>query len=230
MKKVIKAIIVSLVFLTMPTYSDEQLLYLTVAISKDRLEIYARGGSLPMFYKEEGANLWALHKESEKDLGKIKMSEDICSNGKSATCFKLRSVYDELARHLIMIHNRFIDDPTVNEISIYFTDDLFADNLDSLDLAWNKTLNKIVKIMDTAKAAGFYKIKNITYISDDANSAKTAKIIDKAKKTGYHINIEEHKKPTRSGFSSYNLMKDPNFTKDIDKVLKNVKNLEKTAE
>ncbi|MDR0516576.1 MAG: hypothetical protein LBH25_05970, partial [Fibromonadaceae bacterium] len=54
-------------------------LNLTVAISKDYLEIWARGGSLPkIFYKEcndgKKMNLCVLHKESEEDPGIIKMS------------------------------------------------------------------------------------------------------------------------------------------------------------
>jgi biopolymer transport protein ExbD len=59
--------------------SDKNHLNLAVLISKDYLEIWARGGSLPMiFYKEcqdgKTIKLCVLHRESEEDPGKIEMS------------------------------------------------------------------------------------------------------------------------------------------------------------
>jgi biopolymer transport protein ExbD len=232
MAKVIKTIILSLAFLTTLVHSEVQLLILTVSIENDHLGIWGGGGHLPkLFYMEGTANLWALHKESEEDFGKIKMSvysksdsayldsnnefitelsavkpgsivttlsensartlacgqsgagiEDICSNGKLAVSLRPLSVYDELARYLIMIHGRFLDDPTVNEISILIGD--YADLL--------VTFNKVINIIDRAKAAGFYKIRIIPFYSEDGDKdvafAKAAKIIDMAKKAGYHIN------------------------------------------
>ncbi|MDR0516890.1 MAG: hypothetical protein LBH25_07595 [Fibromonadaceae bacterium] len=249
-----KAIIVSLAFLATLAYSWEGGIWLTIEISpEDYFKIWARGGQLPkIFYKEEGANLWALDKESEEDPGKILMSvysksdsaylsenmfitdinavkpgstvatlsrnsarklacgqsgpgiEDICSNEKLAISLKPRSVYDELAMCLIMIHDRFIDEFDANQIIIYIED------FDNLDV----TFKKITKVMDIAKAAGFYKIYYAPAYDDDIYSSKIAKIIDMAKKAGYNI-----EKPLESNFSSYNLMKDKNFAKDIEKFL-----------
>ncbi|MDR1812124.1 MAG: hypothetical protein LBQ87_04810 [Candidatus Fibromonas sp.] len=220
-----------------PPPPDEHALNLTVAISRDYVEIWARGGSLPkVFFKEmwtfrcksdndtitydpniissknppkcqdgsvldtgkfkysiETINLWALHKESEEDPGKILMSvysksdsayldgnnefitslgevkpganvatlsessgrrlacgqaaagvEDICSDGKPAVSLRPRSAYDELAKSLIMIHNRFIDSPDADAIIVLADDDTAFD--------------KIINVMDRARDAGFFKI------------------------------------------------------------------------
>ncbi len=216
---------------------DGSELNLTVALSKDYVEIWARGGSLPkVFFKEmwtfrcksdndtitydpntisesnppkcqdgtvldgekykysiETINLWTLLKESEEDPGKIQMSvyskndsvyldgnnefitelsavipgatvatlaessqrrlacgqsapgvEDICSDGKSAVTLRARSAYDELAKLLIMIHNRFIDSPDADNIIVLADDDTAFD--------------KIIGVMDRARDAGFFKI------------------------------------------------------------------------
>ncbi|MDR1811902.1 MAG: biopolymer transporter ExbD, partial [Candidatus Fibromonas sp.] len=220
-----------------PPPPDDNALNLTVALSKEYVEIWARGGSLPkVFFKEmwtfrcksdndtitydpniisasnppkcqdgsvldgekykysiESINLWSLHKESEEDPGKILMSvysrsdsayldgnnefittlneikpgatvatlaessarrlacgqsgagvEDICSDGKSAVVLKPRSAYDELAKSLIMIHNRFIDSPDADNIIVLADDDTAFD--------------KIISVMDRARDAGFFKI------------------------------------------------------------------------
>ncbi|MCL2100717.1 MAG: hypothetical protein FWH22_03255 [Fibromonadales bacterium] len=226
-----------------PPPPDDNALNLTVAITRDYLEIWARGGSLPReFYKEmwtfrcrsdgdtitydpstfvyddkgaaknppkcqdgreldsekfrysiETIHLWALHKESEEDPGKIKMSvysktdsayldgnnefitdpalvrpgltvatlsessarrlacgqsapgvEDICSDGRPAVSLRPRSAYDELAKTLMMIHNRFIDSPDADNIIVLADDDTAFD--------------KIISVMDRARDSGFFKI------------------------------------------------------------------------
>jgi len=228
---------------TEPPPPDDNALNLTVAISKEYLEIWARGGSLPKeFYKEmwifrcksdndtviydpgvfeyddkgaaknppkckdgktldgekfkysiESIELWSLHRESEEDPGTLKKSvysksdsayldgnnefiaslseirtgavvatlaesssrklacgqsgpgvEDICIDGKPAVTLRNRSAYDEIAKTLIMIHNRFIDSPDADNIIVLADDDTAFD--------------KIIGIMDRARDAGFYKI------------------------------------------------------------------------
>jgi len=221
--------------------SSDNNLNLTVAISQEYLEIWARGGSLPkVFHKEchdgKTLNLCALHKESEEDPGKILMSvyskrdsayidsnnefieeinliqpgatvatlskyssrklacgqtapgvEDICTNGKLAVTLRPRSAYDELAKTLIAIHNRFIDSPDAKEIRIVADYDI--------------EISKVLKVHHEAKTAGFTKIKFATL------TAKTSK----------------------SNYSAYELMKDPNFAKDIDKVLSKVGGLQSSG-
>jgi len=221
-----------------PPPPDDNALNLTVALTKEYVEIWARGGSLPkVFFKEawtfrckvdndtityqniddlsetnppkcqngtaldgekfkfsiETIHLWALHKESEEDPGKILMSvysksdsayldgnnefiedinaiqpnavvatlaessarklacghtapgvEDICTDGKRAVTFRPRSAYDELAKSLIAIHNRFIDSPDADNIIVVADDDTAFD--------------KIISVMDRARDAGFFKI------------------------------------------------------------------------
>jgi len=70
--------------------------------------------------------------------------EDICSDGKYALTLRPRSAYDELAKSLIMIHNRFIDSPDADNIIVLADDDTAFD--------------KIINIMDRARDAGFFKI------------------------------------------------------------------------
>ncbi|MDR2582207.1 MAG: hypothetical protein LBC75_01860 [Fibromonadaceae bacterium] len=70
--------------------------------------------------------------------------EDICSDGKLAITLRPRSAYDELAKSLIMIHNRFIDSPDADNIIVLADDDTAFD--------------KIINIMDRARDAGFFKI------------------------------------------------------------------------
>jgi len=221
-----------------PPPPDDNALNLTVALTKDYVEIWARGGSLPkVFFKEmwtfrckidndtitydpgtisessppkcqngtvldadkykysiETIHLWTLLKESEEDPGKIQMSvysksdsayldgnnefitslgeirtgavvatlaessarklacgqtapgvEDMCnSEGKPAISLRPRSAYDELAKTLIMIHNRFIDSPDADNIIVLADDDTAFD--------------KIISVMDRARDAGFFKI------------------------------------------------------------------------
>jgi len=222
---------------TEPPPPDDNALNLTVALSREYVEIWARGGSLPkVFFKEmwtfrckadndtitydpstisesnlpkcqngtvldaekykysiETIHLWTLHKESEEDPGKILMSvysksdsayldgnnefitalsevkpgatvatlsessarklacgqsaagvEDMCSDGKPAVSLRPRSAYDELAKSLIMIHNRFIDSPDADNIIVLADDDTAFD--------------KIISVMDRARDAGFFKI------------------------------------------------------------------------
>jgi len=71
--------------------------------------------------------------------------EDICTNGKLAVTLRPLSAYDELAKVLISIHNRFIDSPDANEIFITVDDDI--------------NISKILKVHHEAKTAGFTKIK-----------------------------------------------------------------------
>jgi len=101
--------------------------------------------------------------------------EDICINGKPAISLRPRSVYDELAKTLIMIHNRFIDTPDADNIIVLAEDDTAFD--------------KIINVMDRAKAAGFYEISISGLGSPDDNTviSKLAKIRDRAKKMGYNI-------------------------------------------
>jgi len=227
-----------------PPPPDDNALALTVAISREYLEIWARGGSLPKeFYKEmwtfrcksdndtviydpgifeydekgaaknppkckdgkildgekfkysiETIELWSLLRTSEEDPGTLNKSvysksdsayldgnnefitdlsavkpgavvatlsesssrrlacgqsgpgvEDICSSdGKLAVTLRNRSAYDEIAKTLIMIHNRFIDSPDADNIIVLADDDTAFD--------------KIIGIMDRARDAGFYKI------------------------------------------------------------------------
>jgi len=227
-----------------PPPPDDNALALTVAISKEYLEIWARGGSLPReFYKEmwifrcksdndtviydpgtfeyddkgaatnppkckdgkvldgekfkysiESIELWSLYRTSEEDPGTLNKSvysksdsayldgnnefisdlsavkpgsvvatlsesssrklacgqsgpgvEDICnSEGKLAVTLRNRSAYDEIAKTLIMIHNRFIDSPDADNIIVLADDDTAFD--------------KIIGIMDRARDAGFVKI------------------------------------------------------------------------
>jgi biopolymer transport protein ExbD len=54
------------------------------------------------------------------------------------------SAYDELARSLIGIHNRFIDAPDADKIIVLANDDVIFD--------------KVIKVMDRAREAGFWQI------------------------------------------------------------------------
>jgi len=71
--------------------------------------------------------------------------EDMCnSEGEPAVTLKNRSVYDELAKMLISIHNLFIDSPDADNIFIVFDND--TDN------------NKIFNVAKRANDAGFFRI------------------------------------------------------------------------
>jgi biopolymer transport protein ExbD len=69
--------------------------------------------------------------------------EDICINGKPAISLKPRSVYDELAKNLILIRNVFIHSPDSDKI-IFLVDD---------DVA----ISTVLKAHQEARAAGFSK-------------------------------------------------------------------------
>jgi TonB family protein len=71
--------------------------------------------------------------------------EDICSDGKIAVSLKPRSAYDDIAKLLIMIRNRFIDSPDADSIVIFFESDIDS--------------SKMVNITERARKAGFLKIK-----------------------------------------------------------------------
>jgi biopolymer transport protein ExbD len=71
--------------------------------------------------------------------------EDICINGEPAISLRPRSIYDELAKLLIMIHNRFIDSPDADEIVIIAEDEI--------------AVSKVFQVHHEARTAGFFKIK-----------------------------------------------------------------------
>ena len=207
-----------------PPEPDDQALNLSVAISKDYLQIVARGGMLPMiFYKEmwtfrcksdgdsityspsevsatnppkcrdgkaldsnykyaiETIHLWAINKTSEEDPGTLMtslysgtdsaymdgnnqfvpdrkgiqpgtvlatLSESSSRRITPEEYAKLqvlpRSAYDELAKSLIDIHNRFIDSPDADNIIVVADDETPFD--------------KVINVMDRARDAGFWKI------------------------------------------------------------------------
>jgi len=113
---------------------SENYLYLVVLFSTEDIEIVARGESLSKIFYEEcqdgkTTKLCVLHKESEKDPGKIDMSV---------------YAYDELAKSLIMIHNRFIDSPDIDEMVILPEDSMAI---------W-----KVLQLHREARTAGFSKI------------------------------------------------------------------------
>ena len=220
------------------TPEPDYALDLAVVISDKYIEIRARGGSLPkIFYKEclDGSTtkLCVLHKESEEDPGKIVMSvysksdsayldrnnefitelsavkpgaivktlaesslrklacgqsapgvEDICIDGNPAISLRPRSAYDELAKTLIMIHNRFIDSPDIGKANILADDNLAI---------W-----KVLQVHHEARRAGFSKRKFKT------------------------LSGKSSKSEFSSVFSALDLMKDKNFAKDIDRILRNV--------
>lgn len=207
-----------------PPPPDDQALNLSVAISRDYLQIVARGGMLPMiFYKEmwtfrcksdgdsityspsevsatnppkcrdgkaldsnykyaiETIHLWAINKTSEEDPGTLMtslysgtdsaymdgnnqfvpdrkgiqpgtvlatLSESSSRRITPEEYAKLqvlpRSAYDELAKSLIDIHNRFIDSPDADNIIVVADDETPFD--------------KVINVMDRARDAGFWKI------------------------------------------------------------------------
>jgi biopolymer transport protein ExbD len=208
-----------------PPEPDDQALNLSVAISKDYLQIVARGGMLPMiFYKEmwtfrcksdgdsityspseiseteppkcrdgkaldkekykysiETIHLWAINKQTEEDPGTLltslySASDSAYMDGNNefindkqgvqpgtvlATLAESssrritpedygkmkvlpRSAYDELAKALISIHNRFIDATDADNIIVVADDDAAFD--------------KVINVMDRARDAGFWKI------------------------------------------------------------------------
>jgi len=207
-----------------PPEPDDQALNLSVAISKDYLQIVARGGMLPMiFYKEmwtfrcksdgdsityapaevsasnppkcrngqaldsnykysiETIHLWAINKTSEEDPGTLMTSlysgtdsayldgnnqfipdrkgvqpGTVLATLSESSQRKItpeefgklkvlpRSAYDELAKSLIDIHNRFIDSPDADNIIVVADDETPFD--------------KVINVMDRARDAGFWKI------------------------------------------------------------------------
>jgi biopolymer transport protein ExbD len=95
-----------------------------------------------------GSNVATLSKNSSRVLMCGQSSpgvEDICVNGKPAISLRPRSVYDEFARLLVMIRNRFIDSPDIDEI-IIFEDDEIA-------------ISKVLQLHHEARTAGFSKVR-----------------------------------------------------------------------
>ena len=95
-----------------------------------------------------GATVATLAKNSSRKLACGQTGpgiEDICINGKPAIALKPLSVYDELARFLILIRERFKDSPDLDSITIV----VIGDMKDS----------DITPIMQKAKAAGFANAK-----------------------------------------------------------------------
>jgi len=89
--------------------------------------------------------------------------EDICVDGKPAISLKPRNAYDELAKTLIMIHNRFIDNPDRDEIII------IAD----VDMAiW-----KVLQLHHEARTTGFPKIKLAILTGKKRNGRPSAAIL-----------------------------------------------------
>jgi biopolymer transport protein ExbD len=202
---------------TPPPAPDDQSLSLTVAVTDNFFEIWARGGSMPKVYAKEfisyrcnGENeatrkiasekhicpdgeeadiydreeihMYAMTKTSEEDPGTLKEalynSNDsvlvdgnmeflsnpsvikpgvrVATLGENSSraldadkASKVRkdflSAYDELAKTLIDIHNRFIDMPDADNIIILADDKVYFD--------------KIIQTMDVAKGAGFWNIQ-----------------------------------------------------------------------
>jgi hypothetical protein len=124
------------------TVVEERNLDLGLLINENYFEIWAYGGSLPkIFYKEEGENLWVLHRESEDDPGKI----------------EYRSAYEELAEWLFKIHKRFDSSPDINQIII----------APEKDVLFSKTgENKIINVAKTAVNAGFLKFRPFIWKSE----------------------------------------------------------------
>lgn len=206
---------------TPPPEPDDQSLSLTVAITDDFFEIWARGGSLPKVYAKEfityrckgeeesfriksedyknstvkckggqdatiydreEIHMYSIVKTSEEDPGtlqksvynsndsalvdgnmnfftaksQIKPGASVSTLGENSTR-KLdadrfnktkedyRSAYDELAKTLIDIHNRFIDMPDADNIIILADDKIYFD--------------KVIQTMDVARGAGFWNIQ-----------------------------------------------------------------------
>jgi len=72
--------------------------------------------------------------------------EDICdTDGKPAISLKPRSAYDELARILMLIHNRFSEAPDANDILVISDGDI--------------EVSKIILLLHRARAAGFTNIE-----------------------------------------------------------------------
>jgi hypothetical protein len=68
----------------------------------------------------------------------------IDAEGYAKAKLKPRSAYDELAKALINIHNRFIDAPDADNIIVLANDDIVFD--------------KVINVMDRSREAGFWKI------------------------------------------------------------------------
>jgi len=79
--------------------------------------------------------------------------EDICKDGKLAVTLKPRSVYDELTKPLIAIHNRFIDSPDADNVTILVTGDI--------------DFGKIARVIDRARDAGFFKIGPLAKVNEE---------------------------------------------------------------
>jgi TonB family protein len=102
--------------------------------------------------------------------------EDMCTDGKPpkpAVTLRPRSVYDELAKYLIMIHDRFIDSPDASKIIIAFDTD--TDN--------NKIADIVERIIERARNAGFSRIS----LAKKQHYSKMEKHSDKAEQNSREV-------------------------------------------
>jgi biopolymer transport protein ExbD len=204
-----------------PPEPDDQSLSLTVAITDDAFQIWARGGSLPAvfakefityrckgeeesfrvmssdyvskpvkciggqeatIYDREEIHMYSLARTSKDDPGtllkavynsndsaivdgnmnfvlsksELKPGVKISTLGENSsrtldaeqfekTKGDYRSAYDELAKTLINLHNKFIDMPDADNIIILADDKIYFD--------------KVIQTMDVARGAGFWNIQ-----------------------------------------------------------------------
>jgi len=143
-------------------------LNLTLGLGSDYIEIWTHGGRLPrIFFKE----MWTFRCKSDNDTithdpmivsasnppkcqdGTVLDAENFLESIETIQLWtsEKNSAYDELAKSLIMIHNRFIDSPDSDNITILPDDDMAFD--------------KIINVMDRAHNAGFFKI-DFRHLSD----------------------------------------------------------------
>jgi biopolymer transport protein ExbD len=150
-------------------------------IKGDEVEADCPDGTKANQYDIDDIMVWTIQKETEDDAGKLRFAlyskndsvyvdgnnnflEDkadfqpgkVFATLKESSNRKIDaemarevkrfplSAYDALAKELIGIHNRFIDAPDAEQIIILANDDVAFD--------------KVIKVMDRARDAGFYKI------------------------------------------------------------------------
>jgi len=108
-----------------------------------------------------GSTVATLSKNSSRKLACGQSSpgvEDICINGKPAITLRPRSIYEDLARLLIMIRNRFIDSPDIDEIFI------FEDN--------RIAISKVLQLHHEARMAGFSKVRLAILVKEERSKSK----------------------------------------------------------